>query len=230
MIKRTMVLLFFGFLLGGVSVQEQSKGEFNLSNLISKAIAYHPSIKSNIFLEDSAKNEITSAKWQYFPIPKFSVSQVDSSNTDRNYNGDSRVSTISLTQPLWAGGSIDAGLAKSRAKLLLAQASTKVVQQDLALRVINAYSKWYDSYLKKKSYSKSQKEYSMLRTRLRRRIKQGLSSSSDLNLVNSRSTQAEASFNSAIIQHKNSLLNLEGLLGTSIDSKDLIRDFSIVKF
>ncbi|QKQ23743.1 TolC family protein [Candidatus Ruthia endofausta] len=231
MIKRTVVLLFFSFFLGNASAQEQSKGEFNLSNLINKAITYHPSIKSNIFLEDAAKNEITSAKWQYFPTPKFSVSQVDSSGTDLSYkNSDSRVLIISLTQPLWAGGSIDAGLAKSRAQLLLAQASTKATQQDLALKVINAYSKWYDSYLKKKSYSKNQEEHDILRARLRRRIKQGLSSSSDLNLANSRSTQAEAGLNSAIIQHENSLLNLEELLGTSLDPKDLIRDFSIVKF
>ncbi len=232
MIKRTVVLLlFFDLFLDSASAQEQSKGEFNLSNLINKAITYHPSIKSNVFLEEAAKNEITSAKWQYFPTPRFSVSQVDSSSTDLSYkNSDSRVSVISLTQPLWAGGSIDAGLAKSRAQLLSAQASTKAAQQDLALKVINAYSKWYDSYLKKKSYSKSQEEHDILRARLRRRIKQGLSSSSDLNLANSRSTQAEAGLNSAIIQHENSLLNLEELLGTSLDPKDLIRDFSIVKF
>jgi adhesin transport system outer membrane protein len=230
MIKKTItVLLFSGLFLGSISVQAGSEVEFDLPNLISKATAYHPSIKSNIFLEDSAKNEITSAKWQYFPTPKFSVSQVDSSSTNRN-GGDSRVSVISLTQPLWAGGYIDAGLKKSRARLLSARATTKVAQQDLALRVIIAYSKWYDSYLKKESYKKSKKEYEALRARLRIRIKQGLSSSIDLNLVDSRSTQADASLDSAIIQYENSLLNLKELLGTPLDSKDLIRDFSIVKF
>ncbi len=232
MIKRTVILLFFfGFFLGGVSAQEQSKGEFNLSNLVNKAIAYHPSIKSNIFLENAAKDEIIGAKWQYFPTPNFSVSQVNSSSTDSSYSkGDSRVSIISLTQPLWAGGLIDAGLAKSRAQLLSAQASTKAAQQNLALRVIDAYSRWYDSYLKKESYSKSKEEHDILRARLRRRIKQGLSSRNDLNLANSRSTQADAGLNAAIIQHESSLLYLEELLGISLDPKNLVRDFSIVKF
>lgn len=232
MINKTITVLFFGFFLAGISVvQAGSEVEFDLPNLISKATVYHPSIKSNIFLEDSAKNEITSAKWQYFPTPKFSVSQVDSSSTDPSYkDGDARVSVISLTQPLWASGYIDAGLKKSRARLLSARATTKVAQQDLALRVIDAYSKWYGSYLKKELYKKSKKKYEELRARLRVRIKQGLSSSVDLNLVNSRSTQADVSLNAAIIQYENSLLNLEELLGTPLDSKDLMRDFSIVKF
>jgi adhesin transport system outer membrane protein len=227
MIKRTItVLLFSGLFLGSISAQAGSEVEFDLPNLINKAIAYHPSVKNNIFLEDSAKNDITSAKWQYFPTPKFSVSQqVDGSN-----KGDNRTSVISLTQPLWAGGYIDAGLEKSRARLLLARATTKVTQQNLALRVIGTYSKWYSSDLRKKSYKKSKKKYDALGARLKRRIKHGLSSSGDLNLVDARSTQAAASLNSAIIQHKSSLLNLEELLGTPLDSKDLIRDFSIVKF
>ncbi len=233
MIKEIITVSFFGLFLGSISVQAGSEVEFDLPSLISKATAYHPSIKSNIFLEDSAKNEITSAKWQYFPTPKFSVSQVDRSSMGANHtykDGDNRVSVISLTQPLWASGYIDAGLEKSKAKLLSARAVTKVAQQDLALKVISAYSKWYDSYLKKELYKKSKKKYGALRARLRIRIKQGLSSNVDLNLVDSRLIQADAGLNSAIIQYENSLLNLEELLGTPLDSKDLIRDFSIVKF
>lgn len=228
-----MTVLFFGFFLGSISVQADSGVEFDLPSLLSKATAYHPSVKSNIFLEDSAKNEITTAKWQYFPTPDFSVSQIDRSNMDTNHtykDGDNRVSTARLTQPLWAAGYIDAGLEKSRAKLLSARATTKVAQQDLALRVIGAYSKWYDSYLKKELYKNSKKKYEALRARLRVRIKQGLSSKVDLNLVDSRLTQANAGLNSAVIQYENSLINLEELLGISLDSKDLIRDFSIVKF
>jgi len=227
MIKEIIIVLFFGLFLGSISVQASSEVEFDLPSLISKATAYHPSIKSNIFLEDSAKNEITGAKWEYFPTPKFSISQIDGSSIDV---GDRRVSVISLTQPLWAGGYIDAGLEKSRARLLSARATTKVAQQNLALRVIGAYSKWYESYLKKEVYKKSKKKYGALRARLRIRIKQGLSSNVDLNLVDSRLIQADAGLNSAIIQYENSLLNLEELLGTPLDSKDLIRDFSIVKF
>jgi len=223
-------LLFSGFAFGNANAQAHIKGEFTLPSLIIKAIDYHPSIKSNLFLEDSAKEDITTAKWQYFPTPSFSVSQVSASSADVNYSGDKRVATLGLTQPLWSGGAIDAGLAKSRAQFALARATTRVSQQQLATRVINSYSQWYGSYLTKESYKKSQKEHEALRIRLQRRVKQGLSSSSDLNLANSRLQQASANFNSSVIQHENSLLRLEELLGFPLNVQDLVSDFSIIKF
>lgn len=223
-------VLFSGFAFGSANAQARIKGEFTLPKLIAKAIAYHPSVKSNLLLEDSAKEDVTTAKWQYFPTPQFSVSQVDSSSTDRNYNGDKRVSILSLIQPIWAGGAIDAGLERSRAQLLVARATTKVSQQELALRVITSYSSWYGSYLTKEVYKKSQKEHEALRIRLQRRVKQGLSSSSDLNLADSHLNQANASFNSSVIQHENSLLRLEELLGFSVNSQDLLEDFEVIEF
>jgi len=223
-------VLFSGFAFGNANAQVHMKGEFTLPKLIAKAIDYHPSIKSNLLLEDSAKEDVTTAKWQYFPTPQFSVSQVDSSSTDRNYNGDERVSVLSLIQPLWSGGAIDANLAKSRAQLLVARATTKVSQQELALRVITSYSNWYGSYLTKKVYKKSQKEHEALRIRLQRRVKQGLSSSSDLHLADSHLNQANASFNSSVIQYENSLLRLEELLGFPLNSKDLLEGFGVIEF
>lgn len=231
MIKKTIPTLLFSIvLLGNASAQEYAEGEFTLPSLIAKSINYHPSVKSSLFLENSAKEDVDTAEWQYFPTPKFSVSQVNSSTTDFNYNGDKRVMILGLTQPLWAGGSIDAGLEKSKAQLLSTRATTKVTQQELALRVIGAYSKWYDSYLTKATYQKSQKEHEVLRVRLRRRVEEGLSSNNDLNLVDSRLGQANAGLNSATIQHESSLLRLEELIGTPLNPQDLIRDFSIVKF
>lgn len=215
--------------INNVSAQK-SKNEFSLPSLIEKAIAYHPSIKSNLLLEDSAKDEITTAKWAYFPTPRVSVSRVNSSDTDANYNGDNRVSILGLTQPLWAGGFIDASLERAKAGFMSAQSSTKVAEQNLALKVIDAYSSWYGSYLRKESYKKSKEEHSLLHNRLERRIKQGLSSSSDLNLANSRLDQAKAGLNAAIIQHKNSLFRLEEFLGISLDAEALIKDFNIIKF
>jgi adhesin transport system outer membrane protein len=85
----------------------------------------------------------------------------------------------------------------------------------LALKVISAYSPWYDSFLKKEAYAKSKKEHDMLNLRLKRRIEQGLSSTSDVKLATSRATQSGTSLYSAIIQHENALRSLEELLGST---------------
>ncbi len=228
--KVTIIAFLFCILAVNVSAQIQTHGVFSLPSLISKAIAYHPSIKSSIFLEDSAQDDVTSAKWRYFPTPGFSIRQVKASQSDINYRGDKRTAALSFSQPLWAGGAIEAGLANSREKLTIAREATRVVQRELALEVIRAYSSWYDSYLKKEAYGKSKKEHDILTVRIKRRIEQGLSSKSDLKLVTSRTSQSGASLNSAIIQHENSLRNLEELLGLRLDPEVLIKDFYIIEF
>ncbi|CAB5500380.1 hypothetical protein THERMOT_1224 [Bathymodiolus thermophilus thioautotrophic gill symbiont] len=213
-----------------MNANARTNGAFSLPNLINKAIAYHPSIKSSVFLENSAKDEITGAKWRYFPTPSFSVKQVKASSTDINYGGDERIALLSFSQPLWAGGAIDARLENSREKFSVAHESTRIAERDLALKVIKAYSRWYDSFLKKEAYGKSKKEHDMLNVRLKRRIEQGLSSISDLKLATSRTTQSGTNLNSAIIQHENALRNLEELLGLKLDPEALIRDFYIIEF
>lgn len=230
MIKRILIALLFSILAVNVNAQIRTYGMFSLPNLINKAIAYHPSIKSSIFLENSAKDEITSAKWRYFPTPGFSIKQVQASSSDINYGGDKRIALLSLSQPLWAGGAIDAELENSREKFAVAHEATRVAERELALKVIGAYSRWYGSFLKKEAFSKSKKEHDMLNVRLKRRIEEGLSSTSDLKLATSRATQSGTSLNSAIIQHENALRSLEELLGLKLDPEMLIRDFYIIEF
>ena len=230
MIKRITITLLFCILVVSANAQTRTHGAFSLPNLINKAIAYHPSIESSIFLENSAKDEITGAKWRYFPTPSFSIKQVGASSTDVNYGGDDRIALLSFSQPLWAGGAIDAQLENSREKFAVAHEATRVAERELALKVISAYSRWYDSFLKKEAYGKSKKEHDMLNVRLKRRIEQGLSSTSDLKLATSRATQSGTSLNSAIIQHENALRSLEELLGSKLDSEVLIRDFYIIEF
>ncbi len=222
-------LIFFILLLYSYSVGA-NYNKLNLYGLIMQAISYHPSIKSNIFLETSAKNDITSAKWQYFPIPKLSFNNAITSSSDSSYTGSSNVLIASLSQPLWAGGALDAGLDRARARLIMAKTATKVAKKELALKVINAYSRWYANYLKKEGYVKSSNEHKALLDRIKRRIKQGLSSSSDLELVSSRLTQVDAKLNSVIVKHTDSLLNLAELIGTPIKADDLVKDFIIIKF
>ena len=202
--------------------------EFSLPGLAAKAIAYHPSIERLHYLKKSREHAVTSAKWQYFPTPGISLSQVDTSVNDPNYSGDERVISLSLNQPLWAGGQLDSNLNKSRAELNIAKANIKVEENQLTFKVVGAYGQWYSNYLKQMAYQKSKDEHSLLRDRIQRRIKQGLSSTSDLKLVNSRLSQAKSLLNAAKSRHQSSLLNLSELVGEELQTDDLIKDFVLV--
>ncbi len=199
---------------------------FGLADLIDKAVAYHPSVKSSLSLEASAEQDVDAARWQYFPTPELSVRQVDTSQTDSLFSGDERVSILSFTQPLWAGGRIDAGLARSKAQLDAARSVVQGSQRDLADNVISAYSRWSASYLQYQAFRRSYNEHNTLKERIKRRIEQGLSSDSDLYLVTSRLNQVEFSLNAAQSGHESDLLNLSELVGESLSREDLLSDLS----
>lgn len=200
--------------------------DHTLGGLINTALNYHPSIKASARLESASEQEVDIAEWQYFPTPSLSVSQVKASKTDVNFNGDNRVITLGLTQPLWTGGSLSADLKRAQAELEIKKSQSSVVKRDLVLRLVNSYSVWLASYLKLEAYQSSQKEHQLLQERIKRRIEQGLSSSSDLALVSSRLLQAEANLNSAKIRHKNAFLQLQEVVGRELNSKDMIANIS----
>lgn len=212
------------FLLTGFCLSANAKDDnYSLSGLIHKAFDYHPSIKSNTSLLSSAEKGLESAKWQYFPTPSVSASLVDTSTTDPIYSGDERVVKLGLNQVLWAGGRIDAGLEKANAQLSIRESNLLIVKRDLAFNVIRSYSIWYSSYLKREAFSKSKQEHESLQKRIERRIEQGLSSGSDLLLVSSRLLQVSASLNSSIVKHQGALLQLEELVGESLDTSLLVK-------
>ena len=218
---------FLVFLLSSFCLSVNAKDDnYSLNGLIYKAFNYHPSIKSSTSLLSSAKKGLESAKWQYFPTPSVSISRVKASTTDRSYFGDDKVIKLGLNQTLWAGGRIDAGMEKAQAQLSIRQSILFVAKRRLAFNVIRSYSTWYSSYLKRKAFSVSKQEHESLQKRIERRIKQGLSSGSDLLLVSSRLLQVSASLNSAITQHQGALLQLEELVGEPLNTDLLIENIS----
>lgn len=220
---RYLLLISLTFYLSNIHAQAI---DYSLPGLMQKVFNYHPLLKSSVSLQASAKHGVEIAKWQYFPTPSVLVSQINTSKTDANYSGDDHVIIMSLSQPLWAGGGIDAGLEKSRIQLEIKQIATLIVKQDLALNLIRVYASWYSGYLKQEAFSKSKKEYEFLQKRIQRRIKQGLSSGSELILVSSRLLQVEAKLNSATIHHQGALLQLQELVGEVLDAQTLVANIS----
>jgi adhesin transport system outer membrane protein len=126
---------------------------------------------------------------------------------------------------LWTGGRIDASLEKAKAKFSIRKSHLLIIKRDLAFNVIRSYSIWYSSYLKHKAFSESKQEHKALQKRIERRIEQGLPSGSDLSLINSRLLQLCASLNSTIVKLQGGLLQLEELVGESIDASLLVKNF-----
>lgn len=106
----TLKSIFLAF----VSVYSvQSYASQDLSILINHAKTNNPVIGAQQQLTKSAEQGVEAAKWQYWPTPVFSIQKAQAGKTDTTYQGDDTVFNIGLQQPLWTGGKLDAGLAKS---------------------------------------------------------------------------------------------------------------------
>jgi adhesin transport system outer membrane protein len=147
--------------------------------LISEAIASHPAVQSASRQQDAARAGLAGAQWQYWPTPSVSVEKASAGAADSADQGDSTVTLLRLQQPLWNGGRLAAGVARSEADIGVGQAALAEVRLQLAQRVVQAYGDWLAAQLKTVAQRKSQAAHEVLQARVRRRIAQGVSAESD---------------------------------------------------
>ena len=188
-----------------------------LEQLINSALASHPSAQGQRALVQSAAASVESANWQFYPTPSVSIESANASATDRLYQGDNRVSTVRLQQPLWTGGRLTAGMDKAAAGLVASQASLEEVRLQLGLRVIQAYGDWLSAYLKTLANEKSLATHLRLRDQVNRRLSEGASAQSDLTLAVTRLESISADVTAARAQTEVALARLGQLLGGPVD-------------
>lgn len=181
----------------------------------------NPSIVAQQQMVQSAGAVKDTAQWQYYPTPNISVQQVKAGKNDPSYQGDERVLTASLQQPLWTGGKLDAGLEKAEHEQKGAWAGLAEVRQDIQLRIVQAYSDWLTASLKGQVSERSIATHEKLYARIARRVTEGASAESDLTLALSRLQQAQADAYSANIQQQAALAQLSQLVGIPLESNSL---------
>ena len=206
---------------GLVHAQPDAGHNLNLRDLLTIAITTHPTVASQKALVGAAEQGLSNARWQYFPTPSVSVQSARTSNTDPAYAGDSRVTVLALTQPLWTGGRIEAGVDKAQAYAQGANASFAEAQQQLAIRVVQAYGDWLSAYRKRSAYQVGQARHVRLKDQVARRIHEGQAAASDLALAQGRLSSLDADLALAITQEEVSLTKLSQLLGQPVVAKSL---------
>jgi outer membrane protein, adhesin transport system len=186
--------------------QANTPAQWDLSHLLWIAAHSHPSVAAQQALVGAAQQGVANARWQYFPTPSISVQGAKSSSIDPSYAGDSRVTVLALTQPLWTGGRIEAGVDKAQASALGAAASLAETQQQLAIRVVQAYGDWLSAHRKKMAYQVGQAQHIRLK---------------DQALAQGRLASLEADLALTITQEEVSLSRLSQLLGRPVRGPSL---------
>lgn len=193
----------------------------SLESLIAATLSFHPSVRSAQSQQASAKAGLSGARWQYWPTPSVLVENASTSTINSAYQGDSRVATLRLQQPLWTAGRLRAGVSRAEAALAYSQASFHEVRQQLALRVIQAYGEWLAAQLKTASHMNARTIHEELQARVKRRVELGISAESDLTLTQVRLDSLAADLSVTRLQQDTALARLGQLIGRPMLGADL---------
>ncbi|MCF8210573.1 MAG: TolC family protein [Rhodoferax sp.] len=192
-----------------------------LEALIAAALEAHPAIRAQQAQQDAAQAGVQSARWQYYPTASLTIEKATATGSDPAYLGDSNVSTLRLQQPLWSGGRLSAGLERAQAGLLVSGAAFEETRQQLALRVVQAYSDWLAAHLKIQANEKSMATHVSLHAQVQRRIEAGTSAQSDLMLAVARLKSLGADLAAVRAQRDIAVGHLEQLLGRRVKAQEL---------
>jgi len=195
-----IIVIFFFVMTSFLAADYKTKNSYSVDELIRSAVKTHPNIKIYEQLLRGSSARVDTAKWAYFPTPRASAYRTD--------NGEQGL-TLALSQPLWTGGKLNA---KHNAAVASEKASRFELREN-AYILVQTLIGTIKSYLEAKGSVKSLKdgldELNDLRAMLERRIKAGVSSRADLELLKSRIYQAESDLNYARSTMNSALSQME---------------------
>jgi adhesin transport system outer membrane protein len=210
---KNFILWAMTFVLASASAQAQKSDVDQLGVLLNAAVTDSPAVRARQSDVGAAQSEVETARWQFWPTPSISVQRPDKSlvaGTDRS------VQILSLKQPLWTGGRLEAGVALASARQQVAEAAQQETRRDIALELIQAYGDASTAKARMQAQEASLAVHKKLLEQIRRRAKEGLNVQSDSALAESRRDGVLADLESARALLNTSRDKLRTLVGREV--------------
>ncbi len=213
-------LLYKKLVIIGVFFTQPVEAE-NLTDLIKKSLRTHPSITSQDSNVKSKEASVDSANWKFYPTLGVRVMGGDPTKSSIISDLKGVTAVVSLEQPIWTGGRLTSQLEVTKANLEGANSSLDQERRDITLRVIEAYGEWLLSHLKTKAWEESLETHLRLKESVKRRVKEGASSTSDALLAKSRFESVVAELAAIHAQEMMTLSTLSHLVGEEVTGNSL---------
>jgi adhesin transport system outer membrane protein len=185
---------------------------YSLNDLISKSVEGNARVASGQYRASAADNALQSAWQNYLPTPGVSYNKGD----------DGRDETVlSLQQPLWAGGRLDAGVDAADAKAKSAASNITEEQYRLSLTVIDNYQKYVQSMTRQEALKRFTYRLSIYKGRMENRVASGASPANDMALLQARIATASAQLTAAQAQGEMALTQLSQLANLALDNNSV---------
>jgi adhesin transport system outer membrane protein len=166
--------------------------------------------RENIAAADSG---VSGARWGFAPTPSISANNALTRDSGSTYGGDKTVSVLGLRQPIWTGGKLTAGLGLAEAQRNAAEADLESTRQQLALRVVQAWSDAIAANETVEAYTSSYLNHERLLKMVTRRAQEGASAESDVHLAQARFDAVHADLLAAKARGTNAVNRLHLLIG-----------------
>lgn len=190
-----------------------------VSQYLDRLLSQHPAVRAKNFDHLATDRLVTAAWMQFLPTPSVSVDKGPSST---NGSEESRRATVyRLSQPIWMGGRLTAGLDAARLRRELATLDIQDVSQSLSLKFIGLYQSWWSLEAKVRIQTRDLKRLESLRDMMVRRVESGVSAEIDLDLASVRVVQQQADLAQSQRQLASVLGQIQALFGEPFQPKSV---------
>lgn len=162
-----------------------------VSQYLVRLLNQHPAVRAKNFDQLAADRLVTAAWMQFLPTPSVSANKGPAS-TSSTGEESRHATTYRLSQPIWAGGRLTAGLDAARLRRELSTLEIQDVSQNLSLKFIGLYQSWWSLEAKVQIQKRDLKRLESLREMMVRRVESGVSAEIDLDLASVRVVQQQA--------------------------------------
>lgn len=209
--RRRVVLLPVWLALLGLATAHAAP-PFSLDGLIAQTIRNHPGVAARHAEVKATQAEVDAARSQYYPTPSVQLLQDKGEPT----------TVLTLQQPLWAGGRLDAGLEAAQSRENSTRISVGDTQYTLALRVTAAWAAWMQARGRGEALDKGIALLNVYVESVGRRIQGGASGQVDRELVAARMALTQGELAAARSAERSALARLAQMIGQPLRSQDLV--------
>jgi adhesin transport system outer membrane protein len=222
--KREIILFVAASFLIVLNQPVMANGSMEFLKTLRDAAYSYPLTRSAGHGVDAADSEKAAADWQRFPT--VSVVSSSPSNTGNGANPllNVPVNSLVLTQPIWAGGGIDAGINYANARYSSSQAYYQQVVQEIAIKTVNTWYEWQRSQARQAVLKDSVEALRKLKEQMERRAEKGVSPDADLTLAVARLSQAQSDFAQVQSATRTAYAQLVQLTGAYLSQFTLFAD------
>ena len=193
----------------------------SVNELISLAIGSHPSLLSKESSKKAAEEELLASKLQFLPTPSINTLRNRVTYDNQSNTGNLPSTTVTINQPLLIDGGIINGYKKSQANLKASEYGLIETRDEIAIKIITAYSEWLKNYHKIKVYQSGVQEHEKFLKLVTNRYESGISSGNDGDLVLSRLSQTRSELLAIEFAEKNALNSLSQLIGRALSRDEI---------